>query len=405
VKLDAGLASAERAHRRNIIFFMSAHDATALLGGLPPRRFLAQHWQKTPLLVRAAVPGFRDVLTPAQLLALACREDAQARLVIRNGRRWEVQEGPFERSLFRGLPARGWSVLVHEVDRFLPEARALLQRFSFVPYARLDDLMVSYALPGGGVGPHSDSYDVFLLQGYGRRRWRVSDQRDAAVVAGAPLKLLRDFRPQQEWVLESGDMLYLPPGWAHDGVALDPCMTYSIGFRAPAWQELAIHFLRFLEDRLELEGVYQDPGLKSQDGPARIAREMVREIAHRLSGIRWSASDVVRFLGQYLTEPKAHVFFTPPRPRLRPAAFAARARHTGVYLELRSQMLYFGDLFFVNGETVEVKGRARTSLRRLADTRRLDAVDTTQRGLVTLLHQWYGSGYLSPGAQGRATRN
>ena len=383
---------------------MSAHDAAALLGGLPPRRFLAQHWQKTPLLVRGALPGFTGVLTPAQLLKLACRDDAQSRLVIRNARHWEAHEGPFQRSLFRGLPARGWSVLVHEVDRFLPEARALLERFSFVPYARLDDLMVSYAVPGGGVGPHYDSYDVFLLQGQGRRRWRVSRQLDAALVADAPLKLLRHFRPQQEWVLEPGDMLYLPPGWAHDGVALDPCTTYSIGFRAPAWQELGIHFLRFLEDRLELEGLYQDPGLKPQDSPARIARTMVREVARRLDNIRWSGSDIARFLGQYLTEPRAHIFFTPPLPQLPLAAFAARARRRGVDLELRSQMLYFGDLFFINGETVQVKGRACESLRHMADTRGLPAVDTTQRGLVALLHQWYGSGYLSLSARPRASR-
>jgi 50S ribosomal protein L16 3-hydroxylase len=388
----------------DIIFFMPAHDAAALLGGLPPRRFLAQHWQKKPLLVRAALPGFSGVLTPPQLLRLACRDDAQSRLVIRNARRWEAHEGPFRRGVFRRLPPRGWSVLVHEVDRFLPAARALLERFNFVPFARLDDLMVSYAPPGGGVGPHYDSYDVFLLQGQGRRRWRVSYQRNAALVAGAPLKLVRDFRPQQEWVLEPGDMLYLPPGWAHDGVALDPCMTYSIGFRAPAWQELVIHFLRFLEDRVELEGLYQDPDLKPQDSPARIARSMVREVARRLDGIRWTSSDVARFLGQYLTEPRAHVFFRPPLSQLSLAAFTAGVRRRGVGLELRSQMLYFGDLFFVNGETVEVKGRARASLRHLADTRRLAVVDTTQRGLVALLHQWYGSGYLNLSAQARAPR-
>jgi len=383
---------------------MSAHPDDALLGSFPLRRFLAQHWQKKPLLVRAALPGFSGVLTPAQLLKLACREDARSRLVIRSARRWDAYQGPFQRGFFRRLPARGWSVLVHEVDHFLPEARALLERFSFIPYARLDDLMVSYALPGGGVGPHCDSYDVFLLQGRGRRRWRVSHQRDTALVAGAPLKLLRDFRPQQEWVLEPGDMLYLPPGWAHDGVALDPCMTYSIGFRAPAWQELAIHFLRFLEDRVELEGLYQDPGLRPQESPARIARSMVREVADRMGDIRWSASDVARFLGQYLTEPKAHVFFAPPRPRLPLTTFAERARRSGVWLELRSQMLYFGDLFFINGEAVKAKGRARASLICLADTRGLAAVDITQRGLVALLHQWYGAGYLSPRAQTRAPR-
>jgi 50S ribosomal protein L16 3-hydroxylase len=385
----------------DIIGWMSAHHNRALLGGLSSRRFLAQHWQKQPLLVRAALPGFRGVLTPAQLLRLACRADAQSRLVIRNARRWELHQGPFQRDLFRRLPTRGWSVLVHEVDRLLPAARALLERFSFVPYARLDDLMVSFALPGGGVGPHCDSYDVFLLQGHGRRRWRVSHQRDTALVAGAPLKLLRDFRPQQQWVLEPGDMLYLPPGWAHDGVALDACMTYSIGFRAPAWQELTIHFLRYLEDRVELEGLYQDPGLQPQNSPARIARSMVREVARRLGDIRWTGSDVARFLGQYLTEPKAHVYFMQPRPRLALGAFAERARRGGVGLEACSQMLYFGDLFFINGETVEAKGRSCASLRRLADARVLSTVDVTQRGLVALLHQWYGAGYLSPRQQVR----
>ncbi len=364
--------------RGDIIGIMSALDATTrLLGGCPPRRFLAQYWQKKPLLIRAALPGFAGLLSPAQLAELACRDDVHSRLAIRRGRRWEAQQGPFERGFRRRLPARGWSLLVHDVNHFLPEARALLDRFSFVPHARLDDLMISYAPAGGGVGPHFDSYDVFLLQGPGRRRWRVSHQRDLSLVDGAPLKLLRDFRPEQECVLEPGDMLYLPPGWAHDGVALEACMTYSIGFRAPAWQDLAIHFLRFLEDRLELQGWYQDPDLKPQDSPARIARTMVDDVAQHLDGIRWRGPDVTRFLGQYLTEPKVQVFFTPPRPRLAPAAFAARVRRRGVSLDLRSQMLYFGDLFFINGEAVEVKGRARATLSHLADRRSLSGVDTT----------------------------
>ena len=384
---------------------MSAHDAAQVLGACPARRFFVEHWQKTPLLIRAALPGFTGLLSPAQLLELACRDDAQSRLVIRTGRRWEAHQGPFERAFLRRLPARGWTLLVHEVDHFLPQARALLERFSFVPYARLDDLMVSYAPPGGGVGPHCDSYDVFLLQGAGRRRWRVSRQRDSALVEGAPLKLLRNFRPQQEWVLEPGDMLYLPPGWAHDGVALDPCMTYSVGFRAPVWRELAIHFLRFLEDQVEIEGLYRDPELRPRDNPARIGRAMVRKVAQRLASIRWSGPDVARFLGQYLTEPKAHVFFTRRRRGLSLAAFAERTRRSGVCLDLCSQMLYFGDLFFINGEAVQVKGRARESLSRLADTRRLNAVDITQRGLVALLHEWYGAGYVGLSAQPRPARS
>ena len=173
-------------------------------------------------------------------------------------------------------------------------------------------------------------------------------------------------------------------------------MTYSIGFRAPAWQELAVHFLRFLEDRVALDGLYRDPGLKPQAQPAVIGRRMIDELAQQLEPMRWQGKDVARFLGQYLTEPKAHVFFSPPRPRLSLAAFARRVRHAGVGLDLKSQMLYLGDLFFVNGESVRVKGRARETLSRLADARCLPAVDITQRGLVALLHEWYGAGFLSP---------
>ena len=378
---------------------MSALDA-AVLGECSARRFFARHWQKTPLLVRAALPGFADVVSAAQLADLACRDDAQSRLVIRRARRWEAHQGPLNPRLLRRLPARGWTLLVHEVDHFFPQARRLLERFSFIPYARLDDLMVSYAAPGGGVGPHCDSYDVFLLQGAGRRRWRVSHQRDAELAEGAPLKLLRNFRPQREWILEPGDMLYLPPGWAHEGVALEAAMTYSIGFRAPQWRELAVHFLRFLEDRVVLDGLYRDPDLTPQAQPARIAPPMVRKVAQRLESIRWSTPQIARFLGEYLTEPKPHVFFRRRRPSSL-TRFAESVRHSELSLDLRSEMLYFGHMFFINGETVQVRGRARESLSRLADTRRLSAVDTTQRGLVALLHEWYGAGYLNLRATAR----
>jgi len=368
--------------------------ASTLLGAQTANAFLSRYWQKRPLLVRGAVPGFEGLLAPRELMRLAGREDAQARVVLRAGRTWQVHEGPLSLAHFRRLPARGWTLLLHDVDHFLPSARDLLSRFSFVPYARLDDLMVSYAAPGGGVGPHYDSYDVFLLQGPGRRRWRIGHQRDLGLVEDAPLKILRRFRPEQEWVLQAGDLLYLPPGWAHDGVALEACMTYSVGFRAPAWRELTVQFLRFLEDSAKPDGLYQDPRLQAARYPARIGTDMLDQVARRLARIQWRTGDVLRFLGQYLTEPKAHVFFTPPRARLPLEAFAHRARTGGVVLDLKSDMLYRGNLFFLNGESVQVQGRARDALARLADTRELSAVDTTRRGLVALLHKWYAAGYV-----------
>ena len=208
-----------------------------LLGGLSPAAFLRAHWQKRPLLVRQAVPGFRGIVSRDAFLALATRDDARSRLVIHHprrsaARRWERHDGPFAALEADMLPARAWTLLVNSVESLIPGGWEILRRFSFLPAARIDDLMISYAADGGSVGPHDDLYDVFLLQGPGRRRWQVSRQRDRAPDPDAAIKVLRSFVPEDEWVLEPGDMLYLPPGVAHHGVAEGPCFTYSIGFLA-----------------------------------------------------------------------------------------------------------------------------------------------------------------------------
>ena len=203
-----------------------------LLGGLSPARFMRRHWQKQPLLVRQAVPGFAPPLDRARLFALAADEAVESRLLVRDGARWKLRHGPLPRRALPPLARPGWTLLVQGVDLHVDAARTLLDRFRFLPEARLDDLMISYASDGGGVGAHVDSYDVFLLQASGRRRWQVAHQRDRRLVPDLPLKILRTFEPAQEWVLGPGDMLYLPPGWGHDGVALGAdCMTCSIGLR------------------------------------------------------------------------------------------------------------------------------------------------------------------------------
>jgi 50S ribosomal protein L16 3-hydroxylase len=370
---------------------------TALLGGLTPRQFVARHWQKHPLLVRQAITGFEGLLTPDDLMSLACREEMQARIVVRTGKRFELYPGPFRRAFFRQLKGQRWTLLVQEVNHALPQARALLDRFAFIPYARLDDLMVSYAAPGGGVGPHFDSYDVFLLQGLGRRRWRISRQRDLDLVPGAPLRILRRFCGEQDWTLAPGDMLYLPPACAHDGVAVDDCMTYSVGFRAPSWQELTEQFLVYLQDSASREGTYADPDLRVQREPARIADAMIVKVGQALSQIRWARRDIVRFLGHYLTEPKPHVFFSPPRPALSLRAFRRNAMQTGVCLDLRTQMLYAGSCFFINGEAMQARGESARHLRRLADHRSLRLPAPPQTDLVQRLHGWYTAGYLRVG--------
>ena len=375
---------------------------SSLLGGLSIDRFLADYWQKKPLLVRQALPHFRGLLTPQQLLALACDEEIQARLVINRRGKWQLQHAPFvaaDFSSLSGLSASSrthWTVLVQGVNHYLPQAAALLQQFSFIPHARLDDLMVSYAPPGGGVGPHFDSYDVFLLQGMGRRRWQISTQRDRALLDDAPLRILKDFRAEQEWELEPGDMLYLPPHCAHNGIAEDDCMTYSIGFRTPSYQELGEQFLMYLQDRINIEGMYADPGLKSQRHPSEIGTDMLHQVQEALARIQWNTQDVAEFLGSYLSEPKAHIFFTPPRKPMTRERFASTLSKTGMMLDLKTQMLCSNRTIFINGTAHAVKARTYRELRELADRRMLPAASPCAPETLELLYQFYRDGYISP---------
>src|SRR5512143_3674473 len=315
-------------------------ETVPLLGGHSPAAFLRRFWQKDALLVRNAVPGFAGMLPARELAALALRDDVESRLVVRDGARWSLAHGPFRRTDLRSLPARDWTLLVQGVNLHHAGADALLRRFAFVPLARLDDLMVSLAAPGGGVGPHFDSYDVFLLQGSGRRRWRYGRQRDLALKRGLPLKILRRFAPDHDCVLDPGDMLYLPPAYAHDGVAVDLCTTYSIGFRAPDANELGTAFLDFLRDRLQLAGRYADANLAPTREPARIPVRMQRRCAQMLAAIRWNGAIVDEFVGCFLSEPKPTVFFAPPAVPLSRPAFLARARAHGTGLDPRTLRLY-----------------------------------------------------------------
>ncbi len=369
---------------------------STLLNGLTPAQFLHRHWQKRPMLARGSLPEFADMLSRQSLIELALLPEAESRLIIRKGKRWSVHHGPFRRRDFTGLPQRDWTLLVQGVDLLLPRAKDLLSRFSFIPYARLDDLMVSYAPPGGGVGPHFDSYDVFLLQGEGRRRWQVSSQRDLALVDGAPLKILSRFRPTREWTLESGDMLYLPPRCAHDGVALSDCITLSVGFRAPSAQDLCSRFLDFLQDRLDATGRYADPGLKPARQPARITPQLASGMLKLLKQAQWCRADMLRFIGEDLSTPKAHVVFRPPQRPLSAAGFSRAASGRGLRLAPASILLYDDRGFYINGEHCEPPAPARRLLRRLADLRMLPPRVVIPAAAAEVLYGWYRAGFLAP---------
>jgi 50S ribosomal protein L16 3-hydroxylase len=369
---------------------------SSLLGGLTVNEFLRDYWQKKPLLIRQSFPRFNGLIDPQKLVALACTEDVQARLVTQRRGRFELRQAPFEPEDLDKLGKTRWTVLVQGVNHHLPEAAELLEHFAFIPHARLDDLMVSYAPKGGGVGPHFDSYDVFLLQGSGHRRWQISAQADRSLIEGAPLRILRDFRVEQEWVLEAGDMLYLPPHYAHNGIAEDDCMTYSIGFRTPAYQELAEQFLVYLQDRIKVDGMYADPDLKTQKHPSEISAAMLHQVERVIKQVRWGREDVANFLGCYLSEPKPHIFFDAPERPLSLAKFRHAIQMHGVKLDLQSQMLCHAGRIFMNGERHQVSERDYLVLRSIADRRVSPALTGGSAGLTGLLYQWYLDGYISP---------
>ena len=333
-------------------------------------------------------------------MGLAGRDDVDARVIVNRRGTWSLIEGPLRKADFRSLPATGWTLLVQGVNLYSAAADALLRRFAFLPYARLDDLMVSYAVPGGGVGPHCDSYDVFLLQGSGRRRWRYGHQSELALKANVPLKILRRFAPQHEAVLEQGDLLYLPPSYAHDGVAVTECISYSIGFKAAAHNDLAQAFLDFLRDQCALPGRYADPDLAPPRGePARIGHAMQEHVARVLAQIRWDRAATKRFLGSFLSEPKPVVVFTRPARRLSRRVFAAHVAKSGVHLDRRTQWLYDRDALYVNGEAHPWPAGKRSPLAKLANARtlgsRATAALTVQQ--IQFLIDGYHDGFLHIG--------
>ncbi|WP_249384036.1 cupin domain-containing protein [Chitinivorax sp. B] len=368
-----------------------------LLGGLSAEQFLAEYWQKKPLLVRQAVPAFAGMIDPAGLDELACREDAVSRIVRHDKGMWQLGHGPFDKRQLKYWQQGNWSLLVSNLNHFLPDAAELFYRFNFIPYARLDDLMVSYATAGGGVGPHFDSYDVFLLQAGGRKQWQISAQSDQSFIEDAPLRILKHFEPEQEWLLEPGDMLYLPPQYAHNGVALEPGMTYSIGFRAPSAQELSMQFLTYLQDQLVLDGMYGDPDLICQHDPARISSVMIDRMMTMLRQIQWNRDTVSGFLGGYLSEPKSHVIFDVPDDPVDYDEFVAVLGTHGVVLDLKSQMLYCGNSLFLNGENVCFESEDEGMLKQLANERKLN-VTSFSDSLCELLYDWYQCGYLQLGS-------
>ncbi|WP_323017640.1 JmjC domain-containing protein [Castellaniella sp.] len=383
---------------------------TPLLGGLTPREFMRDYWQKKPLLIRQAIPGFQPSVTIRDVQTLARREEVESRLITHGDKGWSLKHGPF-----RGFPPASqpkWTLLVQGVDLHDDESAALLRQFRFISDARLDDLMVSIATDGGGVGPHVDSYDVFLLQGLGRRRWRTSNQADRALVPDLPLKILADFQPDADDILEPGDMLYLPPHVCHDGVAVgNGCMTLSIGFRVPSQATLARGLLESAADQLsaqhlgdpglyghpclpgpDLSALYTDADIPATRQPAALPDQLVQATLDTLQRVRLDQAVAARFLGQWLTSLPDNALFDPADVSVSLAAAVPETGH--LTLDRCTRLMYSGAQLFINGEVAEQA--CEPALAALADQRSLPAAELQGLAPTTLalLDEWLQEGWV-----------
>ncbi|MEI7466052.1 MAG: cupin domain-containing protein [Burkholderiales bacterium] len=377
---------------------MTLDTPTTLLGGLSPQAFMRRHWQRKPLLIRQALPGAEPALDRSALIALAATDGVESRLIERRDGRWSLRHGPFTRRQLPPLARPDWTLLVQGADLHAPAAHRLLSRFRFASDVRLDDVMISYATDGGGVGPHIDSYDVFLLQLSGRRQWRVGRARKPALIPDVPLKMLANFEPENEWTLDAGDMLYLPPGWAHDGVADGECLTASIGFRAPTRKEVGMHVLQRMLDGVDDDdgagSRYRDTTQAATDQPARIPPRLAEFAADAVRRLVDDPLSLNCALGEWLSEPKPQTWFDP--------ADALPGR-CAVSLDRRTRMLYDDRHVFINGESFVATGRDARLMQRLADHRALDAKEVAQfgAGAWELLQSWIFQGWLRA-AEGEA---
>ena len=371
---------------------MDTTQPLTLLNGLSPETFMKRYWQKKPLLIRGAIPGFKPLLSRTDLFDLAGSDVVESRLIsqVANSKDWKLKSGPMPRRAIPPLKQPKWTLLLQGMDLHHDGIHALMNQFRFVPDARLDDLMISYATLGGGVGPHFDSYDVFLLQAHGRREWRIGRQKDFSLQADVPLKILTNFVPEQTFVLEPGDMLYLPPRYAHDGIAMDECMTYSIGFRAPNRGELARDLLQRLADDAPDEAgdaLYQDAAQPAVEQPGAVPAQYLEFAQNAVNRALHDPLVLARNLGEYLTEPKSSVYFDD----------GSVARCDGaVQLDRRSKMMFDAHHIFINGESYSASGRDATLMRELANHRCLGSRDVAKAsaGAKALLSDWIEAGWV-----------
>lgn len=371
-----------------------------ILGKISVDTFLKKYWQKKPLLIRNAIENFQSPITKKDLLKIAQNEESISRLIEFKRGLWQVKYGPFKKSDFPKKKGAPWTVLVQNMNHHFSFADSFLNFFKFIPYARLDDLMVSYASKEGSVGPHFDSYDVFLFQAKGEREWRISEQKEFTLDQKSAIKIITNFKSKNFWILKPGDMLYLPPNIGHWGIShSDDCLTYSVGFRAPARFEIQSKFLDFIQDNLSTNknDLYKDPNLKLQKNPAEINQNMIHKIQQIVNQLRWNKNSINTFIGQLLTDPIETAIFLAPKP-ISLEVFKKDLSKKTLVLNPKTRMLYIKNNFYMNGEFIEADKKYAAQLRQLANDRKisfkpnLDKKDLNALGIILL--PLYLSGFI-----------
>ena len=366
---------------------MRLNSKTHILGKTSINDFLKNYWQKKPLLIKNAIANFESPITESDLFTIAQNEEAVSRLIEYKQDIWQVKYGPFKKSDLPKKTNIPWTILVQNINHYLPFAESFLNLFKFIPYARLDDLMISYATKKGSVGPHFDSYDVFLFQAQGIREWKISDQKKFTLDKKSSIKIITNFKSKNSWVLKPGDMLYLPPNIGHWGISQsDDCLTYSIGFRAPATFEIQSKFLDFIQDHLitNENEIYKDPNLAPQKNPAEISSNMTKAMRNIVDRLRWDKSSINHFIGQLLSEPIESSIFETRKP-LSLKAFEKRIVNKTLKLNSKTRMLFIKNNFYVNGEFLKIDKKYTLFLKQLANDREISFESTLNKSDLNAL--------------------
>ena len=378
-----------------------------MINNLNINDFLENYWQKKPLLIRSAFPHYNSPISAEELAGLSCEEFIESRIIIEKEEtpRWELENGPFSESRFTSLPKTHWTLLIQGLNKVFPEFDDLLHEFNFIPSWRVDDLMASYAAPEGSVGPHIDQYDVFLLQAKGRRKWMISEEPvdENHFEPDIPLKIIKNFTKESEWILEAGDMLYLPANVAHYGIGMDDCMTFSIGFRAPSYAELLSAYvdehINDLKDNLR----YRDPDLLPDLNSGEISSETISKIQNILTSQFSDKSKIEDWFGRFITEylnDDEHLV----EKKLSTAEFLSEIQNQGVIRRpatVRANYLTHQDntvSLFINGDKQELMSDVEAVARLLCNHHSNNYTDLkphlNEKNSLEFLCRMYNQGYL-----------